>query len=785
MASINSLLNHDSTPAQAPAQEQYMAPYPPTPTPMTTTYEAADALTTLATLGSGQQYAHTAPTRELPSPTAFQPRRRTSSFGVGATPVEPEPPIEAAHSPTLEHYHHGSNSPEEQKRRLSLLARTSPAPVLAPIHALASAATDLPTDEPQAAVPSPAHGRDESQMVPPPSRSSDAAESEHDGTQQREPAFVRDEPTTTQIREPEPAPEPEPEPPQLPSPLPFIKNEPSATPREATPSTAAAPAPERQRSPTADSMDAETLKAIEIAKQSDLGLRVKRRASIAESVPSPVDSKLPTLPNSKKRPAATNPSVKKKGTATTKKPAPKKRKLDPDADSSARSATPTRPSKAAPGRGGKKSSHSGTPVAGSSPAPDHSSQVHASEDEAESSDDNSLYCICRKPDNHKWMIGCDGGCEDWFHGSCVDMDQADEDLIDKFICPNCKENGRGETTWKPMCRRYGCRKPARLVKGDESKYCSRECGELFFAEQLQRTAGAKQLNGARKKSKKKGTKDSEDLGNASDDEAEPTPLGGVLRAKDLKALVEATNDIEAFKRLGSGVLSPPQTASPTKATFGNGLANGTSGSEPVEDLTFTAAEQERLNALFKEKSHLKEKLEVLKDREKFVSLVREQAARFAEREKIKYKEFCGYDSRLSWSDAEFLAWRRSKHGHAAFKFSSLSPTPDQLASLAEVEGADTAMANGDDGNDSNDEEKETVCLKKRCPKHPQWQKGNLQDARFEELEVVEWIKECEKEERSVRDRARRRGVKDAMATEITGGVKEERNRDGWVEMVAQ
>lgn len=635
------------------------------------------------------------------------------------------------------------------------------------------------------------HGQDVSQTVAPSSRPAEG-DSGRDETQNREPAFVRDEPTTSQIREPDSM-KSTPHPistnlplsqssDQLPSPLPIIKNEPIGTPREATPSTGAAPHSERQHSATADNVDAETLKAIEIAKHSDLGLRAKRTASVAESITSPVE---PKPAPSKKRPAPSSASgIKKKGTATAKKPAPKKRKLETDGDSHARSVTPTSRPKSASNRGGKKGSQAGTPAAESSPAPDNSSQIHPSDDEGSSSEDNTLYCICKKPDNHKWMIGCDGGCDDWFHGSCVNMNQTDEDLVDKFICPLCEEKGRGQTTWKPMCRRDGCRKPARLTKGKESKYCSDECGVTFFAEQLQRTAGAKDINSAKKRSKKRTGKNGEEV--ASDDE-EPTPLGGVLRAKDLKALVEQTKDIQAFKNLGSGVLSPPQTASPTKMTFDGSVPNGTH--QPTEDLSLTTAEAERLKALHNEKSQLKDRLEVLKDREKFVSLAKEQAARVAERERIKVKDFCGYDSRLSWSDVEFLRWRNSKHGRATFKFSTLSPTSEQLSSLGTVNGEDVTMINGDD-----EKEKETVCLKKRCAKHPQWQKLNLQDARFEELEIVESIKECEKDERSVRERARRRGAKDAMARELTGGDKvgagedfgsgkEERNREGWVEVV--
>ena len=75
------------------------------------------------------------------------------------------------------------------------------------------------------------------------------------------------------------------------------------------------------------------------------------------------------------------------------------------------------------------------------------------------------------------------------------------------------------------------------------------------------------------------------------------------------------------------------------------------------------------------------------------------------------------------------------------------------------------------GIKGEEKEKDGICIKKRCPKHPQWQKLNLQDARFEELELVEAIKECEKEERSVRERARRRGAKDAMEAELVGGEK--------------
>jgi COMPASS component SPP1 len=801
MSSINSLLNHEPAPepqrrASRPSISQESGGA------KTTTYEAADALTTLATLGSGQQYAPTPPVRELPSPTLYtQAPRRTSSFGSHIAPVEPSPPIDhpQPHSPTLDQYHHGSRSPEEQRRQ-SFLVRTSPAPVLAPIQSLSDVLHERIRDEP--AQESTSYGKDVSQMVPPPSRSSNHSEVARDDTQDREPAFVREEATTSQIREPEPPDStPQTEPPtaslphelerRLPSPPPMIKNEPSVgTPRDPSPATIVQTS-ERHHSIAVDDVDAETRKAIEALKQNDLGLRTKRTASIAESITSPVEPK-PAPAVSKKRPAPS--TIKKKGTAAPKKPS-KKRRLDTDTDGTVRSTTLSRPSNPSK-TNGKKSSHAGTPTAGSSPAPDNSSQVHASDDEAESSEDDTLYCICRKPDNHKWMIGCDGGCDDWFHGSCVNMQQADEDLVDKFICPNCEAAGRGETTWKPMCRRQGCRKPARLAKSKESKYCSDECGVLFFQEQLQRTAGAKKTSS---KKKKKSSKDGEEQGGVSDEDEEPTPLGGVLRSKDLKALAVASKDIEAFKRLGSGVLSPPQTASPTKPTFdSNGtMQNGTA--DPINDLPYTSSEKAHLNALKTEKADLNVRLELLKDREKFVSMVREQATRLAEKEKIKVKEFCGYDARLAWSDAEFLRWRRSRAGQAAFRCGTLDPPVEEVVRPLNGGGdGDVTMNGNGNGNgvvtngqipDQDEEDpKSNICAKKRCTKHPQWQKLNLQDARFEEMEVVEAIKECEKEERAVRERASRRRQKEAVEMEVIEGEHEgdkrgEKNREGWVQVV--
>lgn len=137
---------------------------------------------------------------------------------------------------------------------------------------------------------------------------------------------------------------------------------------------------------------------------------------------------------SKKRPAP------KKGTASAKKPPSKKRKIENDSVASSpawpRTGTPasSRASKTPAPKGGKQGSV--TPARSSSMA---KAKDEDDDEEMDEGDSSELYCVCRKPDDHTWMIGCDGPCEDWFHGRCVDMSERDGKLIDKYFCA-CKNS---------------------------------------------------------------------------------------------------------------------------------------------------------------------------------------------------------------------------------------------------------------------------------------------------------------------------------------------------------
>ena len=56
------------------------------------------------------------------------------------------------------------------------------------------------------------------------------------------------------------------------------------------------------------------------------------------------------------------------------------------------------------------------------------------EDPATSSE--KIYCSCRQPYQGRFMIQCDV-CDEWYHGSCVNISATDALQIDKYKCPDC------------------------------------------------------------------------------------------------------------------------------------------------------------------------------------------------------------------------------------------------------------------------------------------------------------------------------------------------------------
>jgi COMPASS component SPP1 len=185
-------------------------------------------------------------------------------------------------------------------------------------------------------------------------------------------------------------------------------------------------------------------------------------ASSSSRLKSPSQPPLPSTETSDMTNVAAPSSsgaIKKKGTASVMKKAPKRPK----------SGTVKKPAKKVKGA----ASAGGT----GSEEPGQEQEEAGSGDES----DNGPYCICRGPDDHRWMICCEN-CEDWFHGECIHIDKdIGESLIEKFICPNCTK-GSLTTLYKKTCGFGSCRKPARLAggTGEHSVFCSDEHAGMWW-----------------------------------------------------------------------------------------------------------------------------------------------------------------------------------------------------------------------------------------------------------------------------------------------------------------
>ncbi|KAF9512606.1 hypothetical protein BS47DRAFT_1047589 [Hydnum rufescens UP504] len=116
------------------------------------------------------------------------------------------------------------------------------------------------------------------------------------------------------------------------------------------------------------------------------------------------------------------------------------------------------------------------------PAPSQDDAIPASDDglvleeeiEEDPEPDTKLYCICETLYNEeRIMVACDK-CDEWYHPSCVHLDEKNVELVDKFFCPRCVAiEPQLVTSYKPVCARPDCTHPARPPL---SRYCSTKCG---------------------------------------------------------------------------------------------------------------------------------------------------------------------------------------------------------------------------------------------------------------------------------------------------------------------
>lgn len=275
-----------------------------------------------------------------------------------------------------------------------------------------------------------------------------------------------------------------------------------------------------------------------------------------------------------------------------------------------------------------------------------------------------LFCLCRRPDNGEFMIGCDG-CDDWFHAKCVKVDMRYKDLIASFYCPYCELENKGKTLWKRKCRLEGC---WTAISGPESKFCSKQHG-LEYMREAMRALELRQSN----------EKDE----NSEEDRKE-------LTKAELVQLIRHSSTYETLKNIGA----------------------------TLPDVSVDLENQPRLKKIDEDVADLEEKLKLESLRKQLLIKTRESVKRLSEeitaamdtgtsKKKVKKVEVCGFDLSFN-NEADF------------FK----DMTEDDLVSKQTEQLKERFISLQPSDKDTEMEDLyPNICLteKKKCLKHNGWQ----------------------------------------------------------------
>ncbi|KAK4137014.1 hypothetical protein BT67DRAFT_432726 [Trichocladium antarcticum] len=389
---------------------------------------------------------------------------------------------------------------------------------------------------------------------------------------------------------------------------------------------------------------------------------------------------------------------KKKGTAAAIK-APKRPK--PGAPGGAKRSKPGRPKKV------RTDASSKQPGVGSSVASDDG------RDGGDSESDSGPYCLCRGPDDHRFMIACDR-CEDWFHGACIGMDKhTGEKLVQKYICPNCTEGGRYTTRYKKMCSLAGCKEPALIYDAARpSIFCSPAHCQAWWEQliaALPRTKGAAAA--------------------AAADHLTQEEFMGLLDAQPFHEPAASKDD--------DLPISPWKLGKPPFALT----------AEETALLTASAATRHRLG----------EEIVLCRQMLQLIDLaVARREAAVAGRGGAG-KDLCGYDGRLDSVGAthQFALFAASPQGEAALRAANAGVPEGDVDVDVDVDVATAGM-----------------CAKKKCKAHNGWSGILVKAVKHDMKELAAQAKEKLDAEERVRDGAAgrfRRRMKERNGVVVLGG----------------
>lgn len=331
-----------------------------------------------------------------------------------------------------------------------------------------------------------------------------------------------------------------------------------------------------------------------------------------------------------------------------------------------------------------------------------------------------VYCICRKPDTGVWMIGCDL-CNDWFHGSCVNISEEASKRFVKYACPRCEAAGRGHSTYKRKCRLPGCERP---VEGAGAGSATRASAPRARRDDTHSTSDsdmdsddATTTHGSRPPSSSRRPKKHSHTPGAAGKTAkycckehgvqffkllvhqkmpeQRAVDASVLSPPQLAAAARACSSAAEFRALGSDFSAPSlhhdATTPPAAVTITDDTATptDTSSSSPAHperrihcssglSAILTHQDRQRLYLLEQRKSTALARLDFLAGKARFLQLCKDSsrhlaqlvaalddtqvaaAATTATTGKKKDKETCGFDRRLTRTQPEWHAGEMQK-----------------------------------------------------------------------------------------------------------------------------
>ncbi|KAK0737570.1 hypothetical protein B0T21DRAFT_383514 [Apiosordaria backusii] len=432
------------------------------------------------------------------------------------------------------------------------------------------------------------------------------------------------------------------------------------------------------------------------------------------------------------KPTTTKSSVsrKKKGTATVIKPPKRSR---PGGNTSMGGSRKTKAGKTTKNIGSGAPSLDGGDI-GSDPAGGGSES------------DSGPYCLCRGPDNHRFMIACDR-CEDWFHGDCIGMDKwTGENLVQKYICPNCSDPDRGYVTrYKKMCSYSSCKNAARIDDpARPSIFCSDDHCQMWWNDLICTIPKAPKT-----KSNK------------------PTGFLDNLTREDFISLLDSpvvASYYQQAQQNASSSLSiipgqPPLSLPPDFWT------------NPPPNL-LTSEQENFLSTSASERKQLGEEMLLCKKMLELIELAIERRDGAISSPSTPYnKDLCGYDVRLDHIGAsyQFSLFLQTDSAAKIFKSGKMEDMDDSEQANW-LKGDEVASGNYKGG----------MCTRKKCPAHRQWRDILTKMVKHDVRELTRGAKQRLDGEQRVRDAAAgrwfRKGMFDGDRVEVIGqmdGVVEE------------